>query len=128
MRRFSIKAMMFVIGILAVAIAALRTPSLLVANTAFSLALTSLVVAALNVVMSGWGVGRAYWLGFICAGGVYFAVCFVPGLRESICPRLATEALLDLAYPFMAPIEVPAVSSTGATTGASGAGAMNMGG
>jgi hypothetical protein len=122
---FSIRGLIIVIAILGVALAALRSPSLLVANAVFSLALGSLLVATVNVVISGWEAGRAYWLGFFCAGGVYFAVCFIPGLRESICPRLVTEAVLDFAYPFIAPSEPPAVPPTMATNAGSGTGPMN---
>jgi hypothetical protein len=121
--RFTIRGLIIVIAILGVSLAALRSPSLLVANAVFSLG--SLLVATVNVFISGWEAGRAYWLGFFFVGGVYFAVCFMPGLRESICPRLATEAVLDFAYPFMAPSELPAVPSTGATSAGSGTGPMN---
>lgn len=123
--RFTIRGLIIVIAILGATLAALRSPSLLVANSVFSLALGSLLIATVNVFISGWDAGRAYWLGFFCVGGAYFAVCFIPGLRESICPRLATEAVLDFAYPFMAPPELPAVPSTGATSAGSGAGTMN---
>jgi hypothetical protein len=108
--RFSIGGILIAIAILAVALAALRSPSPLAAGVAFSLAFGSLVVAAVNVVVCGWGAGRAYWLGFLLAGGAYFIVCFVPGFRESMCPRLVTEAAFDLLYPMLSPPD-PQVSS-----------------
>jgi hypothetical protein len=123
--RFTIRGLIIVIAILGVTLAALLSPSQLVANAVFSLALGSLLVATVNVFISGWEAGRAHWLGFFCVGGVYFAICFVPGLRESICPRLVTEAVLDFAYPIVAPSELPAVPPTGATTAGSGATSMN---
>jgi hypothetical protein len=46
-------------------------------------------------------------IGFLIAGGTYFAACFVPVVREAICVRLVTEPLLDLAYPVVAPTQPP---------------------
>jgi hypothetical protein len=100
--RFSIASVLAVIAILAVALAALRNPSYLWANATFSFVLGALVVAVVNVVY-GRNAGRAYWLGFSLCGGVYIAVCTVPGLRDSVCPRLVTEVVLDFLYPVLAP-------------------------
>ena len=96
--RFSIASVLAVIGIFAVALAALRSPSYLWANVTFSLALGALVVAIVNV-SYGREVGRAYWLGFSLCGGIYFAICSMPGLRDSVCPRLATEVFLTSSIP-----------------------------
>jgi hypothetical protein len=103
--RFSIANLLALIAILAVALAALRSPSYLWANVTFSLALCAVVVAAINVVY-GRGASRAYWLGFVLCGGVYLAVCSLPGLRESVCTRLATEPVFDLLYPHLSPSSV----------------------
>jgi hypothetical protein len=100
--RFSIGSILAVIAILAVALAALRTPSYFWANVTSSLALAAIVVAIINVVY-GRGAGRAFWLGFALCGGIYFGICSIPGLRESICPRLVTEVALDLLYPHLSP-------------------------
>jgi hypothetical protein len=100
--RYSIANLLAVIGVLAVAMAALRNPSYLWANVTFSLAFTCLAVAIINAVY-GQGARRAYWFGFSVCGGAYFAVCSMPGLRESVCPRLATEVVFDHLYPIVAP-------------------------
>jgi hypothetical protein len=104
--RFSIASLLVVIGILGVALAALRNPSYLWANVTFSLAFASLVVAIVNAVY-GRSARRAYWLGFTVCGGAYFAVCSLPGLCQEVCPRLATEVIFDLLYPYMAPTVPP---------------------
>ena len=104
MRRphFSIASLLAVIGILGVALAALVNPSYLWANVTFSMAFAAIVLAIINTVY-GREARRAYWLGFSLCGGIYFAVCSVPSLRDSLCPRLATEAIFDFLYPHMAP-------------------------
>jgi hypothetical protein len=111
--RFSIASILAVIAIFAVALAVLRSPSYLWANVTFSLALGALFVAVINVVYVR-GVGRAYWLGFLLCGGVYLAICSVPPLHDSVCPRLATEVVLDLLYPYLSP--AAPTSPAGATT------------
>ena len=100
--RFSIANLLALIAILAVALAALRSPSYLWANVTFSFALGAVVLAVINVVFSH-GAGRAYWLGFALCGGVYLAICSLPVVREAVCTRLATEAVLDFIYPHLAP-------------------------
>ncbi len=100
--RFSIASALAVIAILAVALAALRSPSYLWANVTFSLALGALVVGIVNVIY-GRDVGRAYWVGFSLCGGIYLAICTLPGLRDSGCPRLATEVVFDFLYPHLSP-------------------------
>jgi hypothetical protein len=100
--RYSIGSILAVIAILAVALAALRNPSYLWANATSSLALGALVVAVVNVIYSREG-GRAYWVGFSLCGGIYFSVCTIPVLHDSVCPRLMTEAALDLLYPQVSP-------------------------
>jgi hypothetical protein len=100
--RFSIASLLAVIGILGVALAALRTPSNFWANVTFSVALATLVIAVINAIY-GSGARRAYWLGFAICGGTYFAVCSVPGLRDSVCLRLASEVIFDMLYPSFAP-------------------------
>jgi hypothetical protein len=96
--RFSIASMLVVIGILGVALAAHRSPSHLWANAVYTFAFGTLLVAIVNAVY-GWREQRAFWMGFLLCGGAYFAVYSVPGLRDSVCPRLVTVAILDFLYP-----------------------------
>jgi drug/metabolite transporter (DMT)-like permease len=100
--RFSIGSLLAVIGILGVALAALRNPSYLWATAAFTAALAAVVAAVVNTVL-GRGARRAYWLGFALFGGTYLLILSMPALRDSVCPRIVTEAILDVIYPFMAP-------------------------
>jgi hypothetical protein len=102
--RFSISTLLVVIAILGVAMAALRSPSYLWANVTFTVALLA-VLAAIACAIVGRGARRAYWLGFSLFGGTYLVICSAPGLHDSVCPRLATETLLDFIYPPMAPAE-----------------------
>jgi hypothetical protein len=100
--RYSIASGLAIIGILGVALAAFRDPSYLWANVTFSAALAALVLAIINAVYSR-GARRAYWLGFALCGWAYFAITSVPGLRQSLCPRLVTEVIFDLLYLNVAP-------------------------
>src|SRR5271165_4104232 len=100
--RYSIANLLALIAILAVALAALRRPSYLWANVTFSCALAAVVAAVLSAVYSRQA-ARAYWLGFSLCGGIYLSVCSMPGLRESVCPRLVTEVILDFLYPQLSP-------------------------
>ena len=104
--RFSIANGLVVIAILAVALAALGTPSYLWANVTYSLALGAVVVAIVNFVY-GREARRAYWLGFSLCGGIYLTVCSVPVLRDSVGSRLVTEAILDFMYPHLSPSTSP---------------------
>jgi hypothetical protein len=100
--RFSIASLLVVIGVIGIALAALRNPSYMWANVTFSVAFAAILMAIINTIY-GRGARRAYWLGFALCGGIYFATCSVPGIRESICPRLATEMVFDLLYPNVSP-------------------------
>ena len=104
--RFSIGSALTLIGILGVTPAAFRDPSYLWANVTFSTAFAVLVLAIINVLYSR-GARRAYWAGFALCGWAYFAMCSVPGLRESLCPRLVTEVIFDVLYPHVAPQPPP---------------------
>jgi len=83
--RFSIAGLLAVIGTLGVAFAALRSPSYLWANVTFSAALAALVLAAINVAI-GRGRSRAFWAGFLIAGGSYFAACSARPPRVGLPP------------------------------------------
>src|SRR5271155_629244 len=89
--RFSIGSLLMVIGILGVALAALRNPSYLWANAAFTAALVAVAAAVVNTVY-GRGGRRAYWLGFALFGGTYLSIYSMPALDNSGCTRLVTEA------------------------------------
>ena len=104
MRRphFTIASLLAVIGILGVALAALRNPSYLWAN----------VTSRRHSPPSSWQSSTPSMaeepavpdrVGFTLCGGTYFAVCWMPGLHESVCPRLATEVIFDFLYPHIAP-------------------------
>jgi hypothetical protein len=114
MPRFSISTLLVVIAILGVAMAALRSPSYLWANVTFTIALLAILTAVASAIVAR-GAHRAYWLGFSLFGGTYLAICAGPGLNEAVCPRLATETLLDFVYPLIAPKE-PAPSTPVAVT------------
>jgi len=103
---FSIASLLVVIGVLGIALAAFRNPSYLWANVTFSVAFAAIVLAIINTIY-GRGANRAYWLGFALCGGTYFATCTAPGLREYLCPRLATEVIVDLLYPHVSPQPAP---------------------
>ena len=99
---FSIASLFVVIGILSIALAAFRQPSYMWANVTFTVAFAAMVLAIINTIY-GRGANRAYWLGFALCGGTYFAICTVPGLHDSVNPRLATEVVFDLIYPYVSP-------------------------
>jgi hypothetical protein len=103
---FSIASLLVVICVLGVALAAFRNPSYLWANVTFTVAFAAIVLAIINTIY-GRGANRAYWLGFAVCGGTYFAICTVPGLRDSLNPRLATEVILDLLYLYVSPQPPP---------------------
>ncbi len=102
--RFSIGTLLAMIAILGVALAALRSPSYLWANVTFTVALLAVTAGVINSVLAR-SARRAYWLGFSIFGGTYLAICSAPGLHDTVCPRLATEALLDCIYPLVTPQE-----------------------
>jgi hypothetical protein len=104
--RFSIASLLVVIGVLGIALAAFRNPSYMWANITFTVAFAAIVLAIINTI-HGRGACRAYWLGFALCGGTYFATCTVPGIRDSLCPRLATEMIFDCIYPHVSPPSGP---------------------
>src|SRR4051794_3285472 len=100
--RFSIARLLAVTVIFGVAFAALKSPSYLWANALWTAALASLVVAAIHMALDR-GRTRAFWCGFLIAGGTYLATCSLPVIKEAMCVRLLTEPLMDLLYPQVAP-------------------------
>jgi hypothetical protein len=114
--RFSLAAIAAAIGSCGVAFAALRSPSHLWANATYTGVCIALVLAAINVAFSR-GRSRAFWAGFLMAGGAYFTAYSVPALRESIGPRLLTEPLLDLLYAQVSPPQPAPTTLTGTLIG-----------
>lgn len=98
--RFSIRGLMTVIVIIAVALVALRTPSRIVANTWFSLALAGVTIA-IPAAAATLGERRAFWIGFAVCGGVYFLFTLAPWIGERVGPQLLTTVMLDLASPYL---------------------------
>ena len=75
----------------------------------------ALVVGIINLIY-GRNAGRADRVGFSLCGGIYLAICSLPGLRDSVCPRLATEVVFDLLYPYLSPAANPSGSTIIVTT------------
>ncbi|MFO0959736.1 MAG: hypothetical protein U0800_20250 [Isosphaeraceae bacterium] len=95
--RFTLAGLLGAIVLCGIGFAALRTPSPLWANLMFTAAVISLMVAAINVAFARGG-RRRFWAGFAICGGAYFAMCFVPGLKEDMLLRLATTPVLEWLY------------------------------
>jgi hypothetical protein len=124
--RVTIAQLVIAVAFCGVAFAALRSPSYLWANALYTFVAVSLVLATINVLFSR-GRSRAFWAGFLIAGGTYFVTYAVPGLRESICPRLLTEPLLDMLYANVAPSQPAPVQWMGGTlNGNTGMAMMTM--
>lgn len=112
--RISIARLLALVVFFAVGLAALRSPSNLGANALVTLTLAALVVAVINVMYSRGRV-RAFWAGFLIAGGTYFLISTVPFLRDAIGERLVTVPLLDILYPYLVqpePKQTPPVAWT----------------
>jgi hypothetical protein len=126
--RVTIGQLVVAVAFCGVAFAALYSPSHLWANALYTTVAIALVVATINVLFSR-GSSRAFWAGFLIAGGSYFVTYAVPGLRESICPRLLTEPLLDMLYANVAPAQAaPVQVMTDMLIGNTGTGMAMMGG
>jgi hypothetical protein len=102
MRRysFSIRGLMSVVVILALAFAALRTPSRIWANAWFSLALSGLTVAIPGAVATVED-RRAFWVGFAAFGWVYFAFTLAPWVDKEASHQLLSTTILDIASPYI---------------------------
>ncbi len=98
--RFSIRGLMIIIMVLAVAFAALRTPSRIWANAWFSLALGGITIAIPAAVVRR-GDRRAFWIGFAVCGWVYFLFALSPIVSEQTYHQLVTTTVLDLAAPYI---------------------------
>ena len=98
--RFSIRGLMIVIVILALAFTALRTPSRFWANAWFSLALGGVTIA-IPAAVANVGDRRAFWIGFAVCGWVYFVFSLAPWVDKETSHQLFTTTLLDLASPYI---------------------------
>ena len=96
--RFSIQGLMAFIVIVALGLVALRTPSRIWTNAWYSLALGS-VTLAVPAAVGTIAERRAFWIGFACSSGVYFAFTLAPWVGDEAGHHLVTTALLDLASP-----------------------------
>ena len=98
--RFSIRGLMIVIVVLALAFTALRTPSRLWANAWFTLALGGVTIA-IPAAVANVGDRRAFWIGFAVCGWVYFIFSLAPWVDKEASHQLFTTTILDLASPYI---------------------------
>lgn len=96
--RFSIRGMMIVILLLAMAFAGLRTPTRLWANVWYTMSLFGVAIAIPLAVAEHEG-RRLFWIGFAVCGWVYFLIALAPWVEEQTSYRLATTAVLDIISP-----------------------------
>ena len=96
--RFSVRTLMLVIVVLAVAFAGLRSPSPLWANLWFSLALAALTLSVPAAVYRR-GEQRAFWVGFATCGWVYFVLSLLPWFQSEIGFQLFSTTILDVLAP-----------------------------
>lgn len=92
--RFSIAGMMAVVVLLALGLAALRSPSSLSAGIAF-LSVGAILLAAILGAVYHRGRRQAFWLGFALFGWSYFVLSLLPLDRNEVSPFLPTTRLLD---------------------------------
>lgn len=110
--RVTIAGTMGLVALVAAGLTALRHPSYMAANLAFSVAL-AVQFAALVAVVNVRGADRGFWNGFAICGWGYLALSVGPVLGPATSPYLATTTLLDLAYEhvFRGPYGEPIVRS-----------------
>ncbi len=98
MRRpiLSIAGMMAVVSLVAVGLAALRSPTILWASLTFTLLVALLATATLGAI-AGRGRSRATWAGVAAFGWAYFATTFgpVPNGNGVTCPPFPTQVLIE---------------------------------
>jgi hypothetical protein len=90
--RFSIRGLLAVVLFLGVALAALREATALWDSAVFSVAL-GLLVAAILLAVHRTGRKRAFWVGFVLAGGVYLGMSLIPPVESRL---LTTKGLAYL--------------------------------
>ena len=92
--RFSIRGLMVVIVLLAMAFAALRYPTPFWANLWYSLAWPRLTLAGPAAVYRR-GEQRAFWVGFAACGWVYFIMALAPWFKREGGFQFVTTTILD---------------------------------
>lgn len=91
--RYSLRALLGGVVIVAIACAAVAYPSRWWASALFSAVLLLLALATLGAALSR-GSARAAFAGFAWLGGVYFVCAFGPGFADHIEPKLPTSRLV----------------------------------
>lgn len=94
-RRWTIASLIGLIGVCALVFATLRKPTILGVQTAATVALTALLIAALGACV---GRDRAAFLGFVLFGGVYAMLTLGPGASYLVRPQLLSTRGLDLLF------------------------------
>jgi hypothetical protein len=126
--RVSVAALMASVAFCGVGFAALRSSSLLWADTVFTLAVGLLTVAVLKVVTAR-GRRRAFWAGYAICGWIYLSLSLLPPFDASVGPHLLTTTLVDLSYPWVVPLTpVPGLPPGGLGGGGMLGGGMGSGG
>ncbi len=92
--RVSIAGLMGLIVMIALSVAALRSPTPLWSGTIFTLSLAALGVSLVGLV-NRHGPRRAFWGGFAILGWGYWIAALSPWIGEAIGPRLVTTELLS---------------------------------
>jgi hypothetical protein len=125
--RVSVAALMASIAFCGVGFAALRSSSLLWADTVFTVAVALLTVAVLKVIAAR-GRRRAFWAGYATCGWLYLSLSLLPPFDDSVGPHLLTTTLVDLSYPWVVPVTpLPGGMGGGGMAGMGGGGMMGRG-
>lgn len=95
--RFSVSAFMGAIVAIAALLAMLRFPSPLLANALFSIVVLALSLSLIGVLFTR-RLDRARWAGALVAGGITFALHFVPWLEQRFGDFLVTAAFADILF------------------------------
>ncbi len=95
--RLTIAGSMGLVGFAAVCFYALKYPSRLLGNLAFSAALAALVLGLVALAIVG-ARSRPFWKGFSIVGWAYLIASLGMGPDSEMCSGLVTTGLLDLAY------------------------------
>ena len=98
--RLSIRGVMVLVVMLAIALAALHFPTPFWANVWFSLPLGMLTLA-IPAAIYGRGQRRAFWVGFACCGWTYFVAAMAPWFQTETSFQLVTTTILDLMAPYI---------------------------
>jgi hypothetical protein len=106
--RFSIRGLLTAIAISGIILALLRSSLPVWANAAYTVAIVAIVAGASSAIL-GREARRAYWVGFSLFGATYLM----------LSDQLATEAMLDLLYPYVTQLPEPVPATPTAATAVS---------